>query len=63
MRVVHSAPTRTPEAGTLIPGNEAVHFDVLLGVDFMASHRILIANSQNKMYFTFTGGTAFAKPS
>ena len=63
VRVVHTAPTRTPEVGTLIPANEPFHYDMLLGVDFLMSHRILIANSQNKLYFTFTGGMSFAKPS
>lgn len=63
MRVAKSSPTRVAETGTLIPVTEPVHYDVLLGVDFMMSHRILIANSQNKLYFTFTGGTSFAKPS
>ncbi len=40
--------------------------DMLLGADFLRSHRVLIAHSQRKMYFTYAGGTVFpslpAKP-
>jgi hypothetical protein len=30
--------------------------DMLLGADFFLSHRIYVANSQNKVYFTYKGG-------
>lgn len=33
--------------------------DMLLGADFLRSHRVLIAHSQRKMYFTYAGGTVF----
>jgi tetratricopeptide (TPR) repeat protein/predicted aspartyl protease len=33
--------------------------DMLLGADFLLSHRVLVANSQNKMYFTYNGGPVF----
>jgi clan AA aspartic protease (TIGR02281 family) len=33
--------------------------DMLLGADFLRSHRVLIAHSQRKMYFTHAGGTVF----
>jgi predicted aspartyl protease len=33
--------------------------DMLLGVDFLRAHRVLIAHSQRKMYFTYAGGTVF----
>jgi len=37
---------------------------VLLGADFLRGHRVLIAHSQRKMYFTHAGGTVFpGKPS
>lgn len=40
--------------------------DMLLGADFLRVHRALIAHSQRKVYFTYTGGTVFptrpAKP-
>ena len=32
---------------------------MLLGADFLASHRVLIANSQNKVYFSYGGGAVF----
>ena len=36
-----------------------VHPDMLLGADFLRSHRVLIAHSQQRMYFTYAGGTVF----
>jgi len=33
--------------------------EMLLGVDFLRSHRVLVANSQNKIYFTYSGGPVF----
>ena len=32
---------------------------MLLGADFLRSHRVLVARSQGKMYFTYEGGTVF----
>ena len=32
---------------------------MLLGADFLRSHRVLIAHSQQQMYFTYAGGTVF----
>ncbi len=32
---------------------------MLLGVDFMASHRMLFSHSQGKLYFTYAGGDPF----
>lgn len=34
-------------------------FDMLLGPDFFLSHRIYVANSQRKLYFTYNGGPVF----
>ena len=34
---------------------------MILGVDFLRAHRVFIANSQRKVYFTYTGGTVFPK--
>lgn len=36
--------------------------EMILGVDFMRSHRILVANSQQKMYFSYNGGPVFRTP-
>ena len=33
--------------------------DMLLGADFLRSHRVLLAISQRKMYFTYVGGKVF----
>lgn len=38
---------------------ELTDADMLLGTDFFLSHRILIARSQNKIYFTYNGGPVF----
>jgi tetratricopeptide (TPR) repeat protein len=37
----------------------ASNFDLLLGADFMLSHRIYFAVKQNKLYFTYNGGPVF----
>jgi tetratricopeptide (TPR) repeat protein/predicted aspartyl protease len=34
-------------------------FEMLLGADFFLSHRILVSNSQNLVYFTYNGGPVF----
>ena len=45
--------------------NARLHFgdlgtpDMLLGSDFFLSHRIYVANSQAKLYFTYNGGPVF----
>lgn len=33
--------------------------DMLIGADFFLSHRIYVASSQNKLYFTYNGGPVF----
>ncbi len=33
--------------------------DMVLGADFFLSHRILVANSQRKLYFSYNGGPVF----
>lgn len=38
------------------------NFDLLLGADFFLSHRILVSNSQNRIYFTYSGGPVFHLP-
>jgi predicted aspartyl protease len=35
---------------------------MLLGADFLRSHRVLVAHSQRKMYFTYEGGPVFQYP-
>ena len=42
---------------------EAAPFDdlpqMVLGVDFLLAHRVYVAQSQRKLYFTYTGGRVF----
>jgi tetratricopeptide (TPR) repeat protein/predicted aspartyl protease len=33
--------------------------DMLLGADFFLSHRVFVANNQDKVYFTYNGGPVF----
>ena len=33
--------------------------DMLLGADFFRSHRVLVSNSQHRLYFTYAGGPVF----
>ena len=37
-------------------------FDVLIGADFLLSHHVYVANSQGKIYFTYSGGPPFRAP-
>jgi predicted aspartyl protease len=34
-------------------------FDVLIGADFFLAHHVYVANSQGKMYFSYSGGPVF----
>jgi tetratricopeptide (TPR) repeat protein/predicted aspartyl protease len=38
---------------------ELPNADMLIGADFFLSHRIYVANSQQKLYFTYNGGPVF----
>jgi predicted aspartyl protease len=52
------------ETGSRLPTRLAGQPDILLGADFLRAHRVLVARSQRKMYFTYAGGTVFpSKPS
>ena len=33
--------------------------DMVLGLDFLRAHRVLVAHSQQRIYFTYTGGRVF----
>ena len=37
-------------------------FLVLLGLDFLRAHRVLVSNSQRRIYFTYTGGRVLDNP-
>jgi predicted aspartyl protease len=45
--------------GSRIPRKVDELQPMLLGADFLRSHRVLIAHSQRKMYFTYVGGPVF----
>ena len=38
---------------------EVTSFDVLIGADFFRAHHIYVANSQQKIYFSYSGGQVF----
>jgi tetratricopeptide (TPR) repeat protein len=38
---------------------DLLDIDMLIGADFFLSHRIYVANSQSKLYFTYNGGPVF----
>ena len=54
--------TKHPGTGTLIGQNVFGRNPMLLGADFLRSHRTLIAHSQRKLYFTYVGGPVFVPP-
>lgn len=41
-------------------GMQRLGADMLLGSDFFLAHHVYVANSQNKLYFTYNGGPVFA---
>jgi len=47
------------ETGSRLPTRLVGQADMLLGADFLRAHRVLVARSQRKMYFTYAGGTVF----
>jgi len=49
---IHNAKLRFGDLG-------AMNADMLIGSDFFLSHRIYVASSQRKVYFTFNGGPVF----
>ncbi len=50
------AETRTPLLPPLAGASE-----MLLGIDFLRSHRVLVSHSQRRMYFSYVGGTVFPR--
>jgi predicted aspartyl protease len=47
------------EASSRLPNQVAGLPQMLVGTDFLRAHRVLIARSQGRMYFTYAGGTVF----
>jgi tetratricopeptide (TPR) repeat protein/predicted aspartyl protease len=42
-----------------IADEQLANWDMVIGADFFLSHRILVASSQRKLYFTYNGGPVF----
>jgi Aspartyl protease len=49
------------ETGTRITTRHEIA-DMLLGLDFLRAHRVYVAHSQGKLYFTYSGGPVFSTP-
>ncbi len=49
----------TTETGSRLPREETGLPHMLIGADFLRAHRVLVARSQNRLYFTYAGGTVF----
>src|SRR5260370_11085201 len=45
--------------GSNLQARVRVWHSMLLGADFLRSHRVLVAHSQRKIYFTYAGGPVF----
>jgi predicted aspartyl protease len=50
---------RYARTGSHLPQRIAGLPDMLLGADFLRAHRVLVANSQRKVYFSYAGGPVF----
>jgi clan AA aspartic protease (TIGR02281 family) len=50
--------TYTP-IGSHLPRKVEFTLSMLLGADFLRAHRVLVAHSQRKLYFTYAGGRVF----
>jgi tetratricopeptide (TPR) repeat protein len=42
-----------------VTDNEIPNVDMLIGADFFLSHRVYVANSRDRIYFTYNGGPVF----
>ena len=47
------------QTGSLLPRQPDPDEKMLLGMDFLRAHRVLVAHSQRKLYFSYVGGTVF----
>jgi clan AA aspartic protease (TIGR02281 family) len=52
--------TYTP-IGSHVPQKVESTASMLLGADFLRAHRVLVAHSQRKLYFTYEGGPVFQR--
>jgi predicted aspartyl protease len=42
-----------------LPIHQVIPYEILLGLDFINSHHVLVSHSQNKIYFSYSGGPVF----
>ncbi len=47
------------QTGSNVPTKVMASFSMLLGVDFIRAHRVMVAHSQRRLYFTYHGGPVF----
>lgn len=57
LRVFHYN-QKAVEIGSLVRERSSFAEGMVLGVDFLLSHRVMVSHSQNKLYFSYTGGPA-----
>lgn len=57
MRIFHYN-QKAVEVGSLVRERSFFAEGMVLGVDFLLSHRVLLSHSQNKLYFSYAGGPA-----
>jgi hypothetical protein len=53
-------PTET-ETGSRLPTPQTAAFQMVLGADFFASHRVLFSKRQRRLYITYLGGGVFRR--
>jgi predicted aspartyl protease len=53
--------TAAAETGSRLQSEATGLPHMLLGADFLLAHRVLVARSQSRMYFTYAGGAVFPK--
>jgi hypothetical protein len=51
--------TNALETGSRIPKGPVGRPSMLIGSDFLRTHRVYVARSQRKLYFTYAGGLVF----
>jgi predicted aspartyl protease len=56
---IGSEEIRNTELRVIDEAGPGLDSDLTLGADFFLSHRIYVANSQHKLYFTYNGGPVF----
>jgi clan AA aspartic protease (TIGR02281 family) len=53
---------RAEQTGSYVARADFDEPDLIVGADFFSAHRVFVANSQAKVYFTYSGGPIFVSP-